>query len=373
MPAFLPLKALLASTALMLSTAALAAQGELKLAGAFDTASAPTAASLPGLDGGFRQQILIGAPRLASIAQRKITALAFRRDLSRTGLMAGGSVQMELWLSACPHAPEKAVESFAGNTGAGRLLVFQGTMQVPDSPAISGNPDPWSSSNSVVLTFGVPFDYTGGTLCIDWIGRPTGSKQPRGWIADYEGAGGGGQAIPFGRSCSASVASVPSLIGEDWGLRIGSTLRMVGYGRPDAQPLLLIGARPVAGGLDLGAMGAVGCKQYVDYFAMAALAFQPPIQGFSFGFVNFFAQVPSDDALLGNSVFAQLAEIESTANRSNVAGLTTSNGLELRIGSAKPDLGMSVVVSHRVEDKTPMPNSGRVNVDTAPVLRVRWR
>ena len=62
----------------------------LKLSPQYDNVSAPSAAPLPGLNGGFRQQILISASRLVGLQSRSLNGLQFRRDLDYAGAQRGG-------------------------------------------------------------------------------------------------------------------------------------------------------------------------------------------------------------------------------------------------------------------------------------------
>lgn len=348
----------------------------LKLSPQYDNVSAPSAAPLPGLNGGFRQQILISASRLVGLQSRSLNGLQFRRDLDYAGAQRGGEMDLLVRVSSAQVAPDKAEELFAQNSGFASI-VFQGRVVVPDSPVVGTAPVPWSAINSVVIPFSTAYPYTGGNLCVDIEGRPLTGNEPEFWYVDHELGGSGGIVTPIGKSCSSfRDASDQSLYADSMSLQIGSSMRLTGLGRPGASPLMLFGASAIPGGIDLSLIGAAGCSQYVNYFLTLGLSYRPPQQYLGGSFTHFETQIPPQKILLGAKVYVQFADLETSLPRSswtNPIGLTTTNGLELRIALAGPSVGMSTVTSHVVGASDPMPLRGQVDVEAAPVMRVMVR
>jgi hypothetical protein len=358
-----------------LATAPVAAQSNVfKVARNFDSTEGPGAAAFPGFHGGFRQQVLVSSSRLVGLKGKDIKGLWVRRDLFHRETLTGGSIDLEVKLSAAKVAPTKASATFTRNVPRTQSLVFKGRVAVPGSPALKGTVSPWGAENSVKIVFGKSFRYVGGDLCLDVAARPVAGAEPLFWFIDYERGSGTGYSRAFGISCSDFADTKNrSLYEFGGGLQIGSTLRLMSLGRPKSTPLLLLGAKEIKNGSDLSAMGAVGCRLHISYFLIAALRYSDPAKVGQPASLHFESQIPADTTLLGRSVFTQFADDESaltTANRTNPAGLTTSNGLELVISSIRPDLGMSTVTSKVVGTTTPFPSTGRVDVSMAPVLRL---
>ncbi|MCB9872267.1 MAG: hypothetical protein H6837_20600 [Planctomycetes bacterium] len=360
--------------ALTLCTALSAQTKVFPVSPSFDATNAPSSASFPGLHGAFRQQILVGAPRLAGLTGKTVTGLAVHRDVDWSSALTGGSVDFEVRLSTSSIPPENAVEAFDRNASTtGQVLVFRGQTAIPNSPSVGPNHDPWAAQNTVTISFSTGFAYTGGTLCIDVIGRPVAGKEPKLWYIDHEFEGPGGTATRFGITCSVFGTDRGNLVGLERGLYLGSTMRIVLLGRPGSSPLLMFGANGLPAGIDLGAAGAAGCRQYVQSLAAVGLLYHDS-RTMPNAFANFSVQIPASRSLLGAKVFAQSVDLEAQLPRSqwtNSAGFTTSNGLEIQVAKTAPSLGMATVRSH-VVDSGPMPTSGEVDVARAPVLRLLY-
>ncbi|MCB9872274.1 MAG: hypothetical protein H6837_20635 [Planctomycetes bacterium] len=349
----------------------IAAQAVFVVSPAVDNASAPAAGSLAGLGFAARQQILIDEWRLAGLRNRKLLGIVFRRDLGDRGALRGGAVDLEVRLAAAVSGAAKTSEQFGVNRPA-PTVVFANTVAVPDSPEVGATTQPWDPRNTIRIDFSTPYPYAGGTLCIELVGRPVKGKEPVRWNVDHELAEAGGAVREFGTSCSPFAAHGSSLNAETTGLTIGSSLRLVGFGRTGSSPLLLIGARAIPGGVDLTPMGAPGCSQLVDAMAAQPLLYYPPRVEKAAAFFNFRAQVPADGSLLAARVYFQSVDIETGLPKpwSNPAGLTTSNAVELHLASTHPVLGMAVV--RATMPTASEPATGSVDVEAAPVMRVLY-
>ncbi|MCA8956864.1 MAG: hypothetical protein KDC87_12375 [Planctomycetes bacterium] len=363
---------------LCLASAAQVAAQVHQVSPAFDSTLAPGADCLPGLRGGFRQQILIDPVRLGGLAGRTLTGFSFRRDLGRAEALSGGQISLDVRLSVGVTAARDCSQVFVANAPAvSQMQVFTGIVTVPNSPPLGSNPAPWGVQNSVSVSFASGFKYTGGTLCIELDGRPVPGKEPDFWYVSQEvGVAGGGSATPFGVSCSTFHVGGESLIVEAKGLQLGSTMRSFVVGRPGSSPLLLVGASSHPSGVDLSPTGALGCSLYVSAYVAIGLTYSPQLPGFPNAFANLELQIPSRGIQPGTRLFLQSADLETALPSSqwtNAAGLTTSNAVDLRVASTPPVLGMASVTSRPVDAAQPMPATGEVDVERAPVLRLYYR
>jgi hypothetical protein len=353
------------------------AQSVYQVSPTFDSVVAPSTHAFPGFGAGFRQQIVVAATRLAGLPRTNssLKGMWIRRNLAHKFAIRGGLADLEIRISPARRAPDKVSPTFSTNIPSTQKLVFKGRVTIPNAPSLSGNVSPWSTTNSVRIAFGSPYVYQGGNLCIDVIGRPVKGSEPDTWRIDCERGNYSGSSKRLGKSCSTFAdQNGETLYNHDLWLQIGSTMRLKAMGRPGSLPLLLLGARAVPGGYDLTGMGATGCRQHISYFLVAALTYsKPPFAGAA-AVLKFETQIPANSTLLGASVFTQFADDETALPRtewSNPAGLTTSNGLELKISSVKPSLGISLVTSEDLAI-VPSPKMGRVDVSTGPVMRLLY-
>lgn len=343
-----------------------------------DMVPGQSADSMPGLSGRFRQQILIGPSRLQGLTGKSLHGLWFRRTLTDNSALVGGTISLTIGLAHTATAPERASMAFEANAPAtSQTEVFRGSVLVPHAPALGPTPAPWSRDNAFQVAFPTGFTYRGGTLVVDIAGGPASPGGPIAWYMDHELRPHDGTATTFGTSCSNyKLQGGLNLLAEDSGLQIGGTARIMAMGRPNTRPLLLLGITPIPTGVDLAPMGAPGCQQYLSIFSSLGLSYQPPIPGFDPVFTHLLLPVPFDTSLISAQITMQTADIETslpTSSWSNVAGLTTSNGLTLRIASTQPTLDMSVVQSAAVDPGQAIPASGRVDVERAPVFRILYR
>lgn len=342
----------------------------------FDSIDGLSAYPAPGFGGAFRQQFLVDASRLLALRGKAIRGIWMRRDLDERGALTGGQVDWVVRLSAARVSAAQAEPSFAGNRQGAVTQVFSGRVTVPNSPALGGSVQAWDANNAVQVRFATGYPYSGGALCIEIEGRPVAGAEPDFWAIDYERGVHSGASASIGSSCSAFAnSSGQTLFANDLRLQIGSSLRISARGRPGSVPLFLLGLNSIPGGVDLTGMGAVNCRQYVQYFAVVPLRYSTPRNVGEPGSLLFDTQIPFDPQLSGTTVFVQTADDESPlpgSSRTNPAGLTTSNGLELRIAQAGPGLGLAIVTSARVSTGAAMPGVGQVDVSMGPILRLLY-
>lgn len=372
----LPCRRVAMLVVLVLTTSVLPGQSIHKVAGSWDAVSAPSAAPMPGLRGAFREQVLIDAARLVPLRGKRLLGLVVRRNLDGSPLV-GGTVDWTVHLSTTATPPAEASPVFADNAAAAQqTLVFRGAVVVPDSPIPATPLDPWSPTNAFAVTFtpSVNFVYAGGTLVLDLTGTPRQAGAPHFWYVDQEEDPVQGAVTSFGLTCSTFHASGQTLTAQP-GIQIGNPLRLVGFSRPGASSLLLLGAA-IPGGFDLGVTGAPGCFQHVGAALAVGLVERGVLPNFYAACTNFELRVPPAAPLLGTSVCAQMADLETglpKAQWTNAAGLTTSNALRLDLAKQAPALGLATVRSDEVESNKPFPDRGDVDVRRGPVLRLVYQ
>ena len=140
-------------------------------------------------------------------------------------------------------------------------------------------------------------------------------------------------------------------------------------------PLMVLGGSLAPIGADLSAMGATNCQLYVNYFLTLPLAYTVHKDPALPAITTFESQIPTSTGLLDLNLFAQFADDESgiaAKDRTNPAGLTTSNAVQIKIASTRPDLGMSIVTSGTIASNAGQPTRGEVNVTIGPVMRLLY-
>lgn len=358
----------------------MSAQTIHRLGGVFDAQTAPTVSFFPGLQGSFRQQLLIDARLLQSARNRSLTGLWLRRDFAKTsGDLAGGVVDYVVKVSTTTRAALAAVPRFATNAPAAtQTLVFAGPVRVPDSKQPGSGANPWSASNSFQIPFTTPFTYGGNTLCIDVIGRQRVAGRPQFWSLGALEDASHGKATNFGTSCNphGRMDTGESILAATNGLVLGGMFRPVLFGRTSCHPLLMIGATRSATGIDLTSIGATGCRQYVVPLAITPLPYSHVVKGFDNRTSGLSMQIPSDPHLVGARFYLQGAETQTGLPRSqwdNPAGLVMTDGLEIQLGSRAPALGIAVVQSSAADAKGALPTWGNTIMERAPVMRLLSR
>ncbi len=195
------------------------------------------------------------------------------------------------------------------------------------------------------------------------------------WFVDFETDNGDGITAQYGQSCSQfKDIDGHSASAVSRSLRIGSTAEVRGFGRPGATPMLLLGVTPYFSGIDLGFIGAPGCKKYVDHLLQFWLQYNPPLPQLDRAWVYFTAKIPNDNSLLGITAYMQFADNETALppnQWTNPIGLTTTNGVTLQMSAMQPTLGIATVTSGDGPAGV-VPTKGLVDVGSGPILRILY-
>ena len=322
--------------------------------------------ALAGADQRFRMQVLLDAGALGSVAGHAVTSVAFRRDGQHREAWQGGRANLTVRLSTSPRPSAEAVATFAANHGADLLDVFAGEIVVPATPPLATRDGAqWSAPDAIAISFDRPFPYVGGTLCVEIEGAPVvGSVSPW-WRIDHELYGHNAQVATSGVSCdgfSNAFASRNTLLP-------GGSLDLICTGPRGATAVLLLGASAISPGLDLGFLGAPGCRASVlPATTIAAIVGVGPATGYAAA--NLTLQLPPAPWLAGSRLHAQWAVFP---NPHNGALLTTTNALELTVASLPSPLPGLLVRTGPLGASEPWPASGRVYPQLLPVVQVGYR
>lgn len=329
---------------------------------------------LPGCGVDFRLQVIISAGRLKGALNRTLTELQLRRSTGHAGALVAGQADFQVLVSVARTTPHDPSQFFSQNEGAAPVTVFNGLISMPASAAVAGPVTaPWTAKYLVRAPFGRQFVYTGGDLCVEIRGRPRSASANLFWPIDHEAQQVSGSVVRYGSSCAPWSPNPHTAFGSDGTLRIGCTTWLWSFGRYRASPLMMLGVSKIDPGIDLGPMGAPGCKQYLVPLAIVPLFYNPPVAGTQLGSVALPLKLPVDRSLMSKSFAVQFAEDESGLPRSqwtNASRLSTSNGLWLTVSSRAPDLGLAMI-SSRDESygRVTQPTWGEVSVASAPIIR----
>ena len=331
---------------------------------AYATSDAVSFNSVAGACCAGRQQTLIEASHLTALVGRTITAIEFRRT-SANETYQGGAAHLDVSLSLAPHDPLDCSRTFDDNVGPAPVQVFSGTVTIPTSPGVATQAVNWSSQNTIRVPFTVPFQYSGGPLCIDIVGNPIAGQEANWWMADAEFEDLSGAVLEIGTGCG--LYGGPSGRWADVAERslvAGGHAHMFAYGTPYGLAIAAIGDKsPV--GMPLSALGFnsnPGCALFLsNIYLLEAMLFVPdpnPALGPRGGRADLELKLPATSAALGFRMTTQWLDWSQMA---------TSNAIEWTVAPAIPSLGMALVEGH------PQEPTGRVGVHIAHVLRFEYQ
>lgn len=316
----------------------------------------------PGFTAKCQSQVLVGASLLHAVHGRDIEALWLRRDGSHHRLVAG---RLSLAVSIGPSAvsaPTQASHFFSDNCRS-RTAVFQGTVDLPAAPELpSRNAAQWAAPDAIRIAFSTPYRYTGGDLCIEFVGEPVAPSTTTWWPIDLESDGVKGNTLPFGASCGPWRSATTWLSGADpTKLRPGATARFFSLGSPGATVLFLLAAQPLGQPFDLAFLGAPGCLLQVQPAVTAFAAVGAPANLAGPGAANWHVHLAHETAFFGAAFAVQAIHAQGLT-------ITSTNAVIAQLASTAAMLD-AAMVSSRVRVGTPHPTIGEVEVGRMPVLR----
>lgn len=342
----------------------LSAQQSLVVPAAYTTNDAISYEWIAGASRKLRQQTLIGPSHLAGMVGQSITAIELRRTAANEEY-EGGMSQWTVHLSHAPHEPIESSNVYAANVGVDAVLVYQGRVRLPNSPPAVGPSIGWTAENVVRVQFTTPFQYRGGTLCVDVVGEPISGHNANWWMADAAFEQVAGTTVDLGGGCGsyggpqhqwANIASRSLLP--------GSYARFFAFGTPYTTAVFVLGQRsPVP--VPLSAFGfpsAPECLVHLATFDLVAfLTFEPEnVSGLLSrgGVAEMRLKFPNSPYVLGSGMTTQWVEYPTSV---------TSNAIEWTVSTAPSALDMALLEGSTQEA------TGELSVHLAHVMRLEFQ
>lgn len=357
-------------TLLALLCGALAAQGRVVLPPGYDGVEASSSHEYPWASAatwaplGCRVQMVYDSLYFTAQGWNgpfTIERLGWRADGVSNPVTTGGSYQnvtIELSTAAVDHRALGA--SFQGNHGGDRVMAHAGTVALLPT----GNLAPNTWYIDVVLTTPFVYDPANGDLLVD-VAVPASWSGGTPAATDVETGGSFGRVVEasmlLNRVASTATSGIVLhdvahvlAVGFRGGQQATAGTFGTGCAAPQRQPLSLaalsrpvlgasfdvgvdnlppgtvlgvfvLGLAPIPAGLDLGALGAPGCRQYVALPGSSSVVFVP------LGAVGLHAwSLPAQGSLAGLAFAVQGA---AAVPGVNALGLLTSNGVDAVLGA----------------------------------------
>jgi hypothetical protein len=320
---------------------------------------------LAGLASGRRQQFLIGESLLPGMRGRRLTGLSFRRDGQLVAFASGqGNVYLQLSQGILTHTT-RASRVFESNVGTRATVVFQGLVSAPFSPRPQNrNAVGFGPAETVTINF-PPYTYDGGVLCLDIWGTPAAGSTLRAWPIDVDRDGVRGLFQVFGQSCVQVPGSVSRHLAADSArLRVGSTMRFVGFARGGELAGLMLATQRLSTALNLGLIGSPECQLWLvpDLMLWTYARGSIPTEAAS---ANLYVQLPHDAALLNAALHTQWLIVQGALLRTAEAGT-------VQLASSGARLDGALVLSAPYSGSSP-PLVGEVYTSTIPVIQIHYQ
>jgi hypothetical protein len=318
---------------------------------------------IAGASRDVRQQTLIAEAHLAGVIGKRLQAIELRRTAANE-VYAGGTATMTVTLSTSPHTPLTCSSQYAANVGADAVEVFSGPVTLPTSPAVTSGASDWTPLNIVRIEFTSPFEYLGGTLCVDVVGAPVAGQNANWWMADAEFENLIATATDFGGGCGpyGGPQGLWSYVAKRT-LIPGGHARFFAYGVPNSLAVAVFGAgSPV--GVPMAALGFPSpptCEFHLSSLLMMQVAVfvpetEPGLMSRG-GRADLELQFGYDPSFLGLTCTTQWVDLLSW---------TTSNAIQWTTASSVPTLGMAL------NEGSPAESGGEVSVHLAHVMRFEY-
>lgn len=323
-----------------------------------------------------RVQVLIGAEHLRGLAGKRLSKLAFRKDITDTqdylSLRGTESTHVRVFASWSDASPAAPATDFAGNHGPVVKEVHAATIQLP---LVTGG----SKETRNVATFGaheaptLVFKTTlmhqpNKTLVLEFLTVGAALGHVWEWPIDSVSSPKRGRQRAIGTSCWPSKKE-PSAKVMLASLRPGMHIKTTSWApREPVAAFLMIGMS------DKLAWGSVtlpitiappSCKLFVSPDILVPALFHAGASALIGGDTAHAIATPPDPRLAGSQLYLQYLFLVMENSK---AKIQTSNGIEASFATAAATLGMSVVATGDTTSK-----SGRVFLDVGPVMQITGR
>ncbi|MCC6671184.1 MAG: hypothetical protein IT458_08985 [Planctomycetes bacterium] len=267
-------------------------------------------------------------------------------------------------LSVSANAPSAASSTFATNTGATPITVFNGTLNL----LTASNPPSWPAPWEAPIPFSAPFPYAramGASLVID-INQSNNSATTA-WYLEFTprdlGARATNGTIPSqckfsNGSYNSSLSYNTPYVGSTWRVTYGSIL-------PNAIGTAAIGAQGVGGSyggltlpIDLTPFGAPNCQWKVD------IMYSVPLTASATGSASWpTLSIPNSPALGGQNFYDDALWLDPAANP---WGVVTSWSSKWTIGT---NTGAPAAMVYATGNSAGNP-TGTLSLSTAPTFQL---
>ena len=321
-----------------------------------------------------RRQLIVEESQLRAGKGLMLQSIAVRRNGGDLEAYAQGQVLVDVWVSHTTRTAKSLSPIFSENRGKDFVKLHSGVVALPGTGKLKKAPATWKSPHVVEIRLRSRFFYKGGSLLIETLTRPIArkSKVPTPsawWPIDGVTSAASGQVRLLGKSCISGMDAQPASA-DPASLVIGGAAHWYLRGRTQSKvALFALGFDAKAFGpyrlpLDLGSLGAKGCRLYNDWVHLQATPiWTGPEARAQLAQVDL--ALPNQKVFVGRSLFGQwiLPDL-----RANALGLSFSNGVQgtLAAQPASPGVGW-------LEAASSTATSGELLPGRAPVLRFSFR
>ena len=354
-------------------TTVLACAGALGAQAVVPSNALTTDANSVGRVAGFahrmRQQFCVHSRLLTALDGKSIRMLRFRRNYSLGTAYRASTAELKVWIGTSSVAPAGASSTFSRNQGTTSVPAFSGRVSLPASAAVVASPS-WIPSHTVVVPLTHPVPYQSGKhLVVELQGRPIQAPVDYAWSVDFQYSADLGSITRFGSACSKS-GFAQTLLANDGGTVAGGTVRFSARGQRATPGVLMIAPSRLPSGLALDSLGMPGCWLYLQPVLQVPLTYGTANSIAPYPAARPMVDLPRGLGVLGSRIFAQAANLEHASQRSNRLGVTTTNGIDIRISSVLPNPGVTTIASDPLLPGAAMPGRGVIWHGYGPVLRL---
>lgn len=321
-----------------------------------------------------RIQILIAARHLVGLQGKRLSQLAFRKDVKtaeRYSVLRGGeSTAMRVLASFSDADPAKPALSFAANHGPTVVEVFRGAVTMP---RVSVEEDravaTFDPSEAPTLSFNQALPHENAkTLVLEFLISGGKDGHAWSWPVDAVTAFQPGTVEPYGSTCWPAQAQDAIRVVRG-SLRPGMHLKTESVAPPES--VVAFHVFGVSDKLAYGSVplplriGAPNCDLLVSPDVMVPTIFFRGPDGRHDGWSATEVALPSNPGLYGATLYFQYLYLQAQGNS---FGLRSTNAVKATLTKLPPSLGVSLVASMDL-----LASQGRVFLDFTPVLQIEGR
>ncbi|MHC5062504.1 MAG: hypothetical protein ACYTG5_00860 [Planctomycetota bacterium] len=315
-------------------------------------------------------QILLDESQLSRARTSNLRSISVRRNAGDPDDSEAGVLWVEITLSHSSRSAANASENFADNRGGDDAIVFAGPVHLSSAEALDGEVPGWSGSDVLTIPFKLPFQYQGGTLCIETRTRPhadqSGAYDLPWWPIDALVQQANGSVEVRGESCITDLPGAPADAAAG-SMVVGSTANFYLRGtRPLGASFCFIGDNDqtmfgVPLPITIQMLGPP-CTIYMEPQSVIAVIpknfFGP--RGVDRVVANARMPIPGDASMIGKEMFSQWLVREPGL----IPRYSLSNAVRVVLAGDSGPEGVAWI-----ESMDPAAETGQIVSGRAPVLR----